>query len=196
MYKRQFLEPVARLYFFPPYRLWQFLAGCCAARLYKKHERFFRWSPAVFSFGVLYLLYQTFIGALWGSGGKVASLAFLLPDTLIAVLTIASACSLAKSPQPPAVKIPAVLIHLTNRASLLTYAVFLLHVPLLQFMQYIWPQDRYGTRPILFWICAALLLIAVGAAMHYGIEQPCGKWLSSRLKRAFARVRNIKFTAL
>lgn len=191
-----FLEPVARLYFFPPYRLWQFLAGCCAARLYKKHERFFRWSPAVFSFGVLYLLYQTFIGALWGSSGKVASLAFLLPDTLIAVLTIASACSLAKSPQPPAVKIPAVLIHLTNRASLLTYAVFLLHVPLLQFMQYIWPQDRYGTRPILFWICAALLLIAVGAAMHYGIEQPCGKWLSSRLKRAFARVRNIKFTAL
>ena len=132
-----FLEPVARLYFFPPYRLWQFLAGCCAARLYKKHERFFRWSPAVFSFGVLYLLYQTFTGALWGSGGKVASLAFLLPDTLIAVLTIASACSLAKSPQPPAVKIPAVLIHLTNRASLLTYAVFLLHVPLLQFMQYI-----------------------------------------------------------
>lgn len=106
-----FLEPVARLYFFPPYRLWQFLAGCCAARLYKKHERFFRWSPAVFSFGVLYLLYQTFIGALWGSGGKVASLAFLLPDTLIAVLTVASACSLAKSPQPPAVKIPAVLIH-------------------------------------------------------------------------------------
>ena len=53
-----FLEPVARLYFFPPYRLWQFLAGCCAARLYKKHERFFRWSPAVFSFGVLYLLYH------------------------------------------------------------------------------------------------------------------------------------------
>ena len=150
----------------------------------------------MFSFGVLYLLYQTFIGALWSSGGKVASLAFLLPDTLIAVLTIASACSLAKSPQPPAVKIPAMLIHLTNRASLLTYAAFLLHVPLLQFMQYIWPQDRYGTRPILFWICAALLLIAVGAAMHYGIEQPCGKWLSSRLKRAFARVRNIKFTAL
>ncbi len=61
-------------------------------------------------------------------------------------------------------------------------------------MQYIWPQDRYGLPSAFFWICAVLLLIAVGAVMHYGIEQPCGKWLSSRLKRAFSKVRNIKPT--
>lgn len=35
------------------------------------------------------------------------------------------------------------------------------------------------------------LLAALGAAMHYGIEQPCGKRLSTHLKRAFAKIRNI-----
>lgn len=45
-----------------------------------------------------------------------------------------------KNPHAPAVKIPVPLIHLANRTSLLAYAVFLVHVPLLQFMEYIWPN--------------------------------------------------------
>lgn len=189
-----FLEPATRLYFLPPYRLWQFLAGCCAARFHQRHERVFRGSPALFSFGILYLLYQTFIGTFWGAGAGVSSLHFLLPDTLIAVLTISSACSLVQSPHPPALKIPVAFIHLTNWASLLTYAIFLLHVPLVQFMLYIWPQDQSGAHSPVFWACSILLLIAVGAVMHYGIEQPCGKWLSTHLKRAFAKIRDIKYT--
>lgn len=60
-----FPEPDKQLYSYFPYRLWQFLAGCYAAHLYKKHARFFSWSPVIFSCGIFYLLYQTFIGTFW-----------------------------------------------------------------------------------------------------------------------------------
>lgn len=186
-----FLEPTEKLYFSSPYRLWQFLAGCYAARLYKKREGFFRGSPVIFFLGVAYLLYQILPGTTWGTGKELSSLGFLLPDTMIAALTITSACSLAKYPHAPAVKIPVPLIHLANRTSLLTYAVFLVHVPLLQFMEYIWPNQE-GAHSAFFWISAILLLIAVGIILHYGIEQPCGKWISSHLKRALFRIRNIR----
>ena len=189
-----FLEPGAKLYFSFPYRLWQFLAGCYAAHLYKRHECFFRWSPAMFFLGLLYLLYQTFPGTSWGTGKEISSLRFLLPDTLIAAMTISSACSLVKSSHTPSVKIPAPLIHLTNRASLLTYAIFLVHVPLLQFMEQAWPGNPDGAHSVFFWISAILLLIAVGIVLHYGIEQPCGKWISSHLGRAFSKIRSIKYT--
>lgn len=186
-----FLEPDKPLYSYFPYRLWQFLAGCYAAELYKKHARFFSWSPVIFACGTLYLLYQTFIGTFW-IGEENISMGFLLPDTLIAVLTISSACSLEKFNAPRAVKIPPDVIHLVNQASLLTYAIFLLHIPVLNFMQYIWTPSHHGTFSALFWLLSCLLLIAVGIILHYGIEQPCGKWLSSRLKRSFLLFRNYK----
>lgn len=185
-----FLKSDKQLYFYLPYRLWQFLAGCYAAQLYKRHEHFFPRNPAVFVCGILYLLYQTFIGTFWMAEGKISSMGLLLPDTLIAILTISSACSLEKSPASRPIKIPPGLIHLVNQTSLLTYAVFLLHIPVLQFMQYIWTQCRYGTHSTIFWLSSCLLLITVGILLHYGIEQPCGKWLSSRLNRSFSHFRN------
>ena len=186
-----FQEPGKQLYAYFPYRLWQFLAGCYAAQLYKKHARFFSWSPFIFACGTLYLLYQTFIGTFL-IGEENISMGFLLPDTLIAVLTISSACSMEKFNAPRLIKIPSGVIHLVNQASLLTYAIFLLHIPVLNFMQYIWTQYRYGTYSPLFWLLSCLLLIVVGIILHYGIEQPCGKWLSSRLKRSFSLLRNYK----
>lgn len=186
-----FLEPDKPLYSYFPYRLWQFLAGCYAAELYKKYARFFSWSPVIFACGTLYLLYQTFIGTFW-IGEENISMGFLLPDTLIAVLTISSACSLEKFNAPQAIKIPPGVIYLVNQASLLTYAVFLLHIPVLNFMQYIWTPFYHGTFSALFWFLSCLLLIAVGIILHYGIEQPCGKWLSSKLKRSFLLFRNYK----
>lgn len=186
-----FQEPGKQLYAYFPYRLWQFLAGCYAAQLYKKHARFFSWSPVIFACGTLYLLYQTFIGTFL-IGEENVSMGFLLPDTLIAVLTISSACSMEKFNAPRFIKIPSGVIHLVNQASLLTYAIFLLHIPVLNFMQYIWTQYRYGTYSPLFWLLSCLLLIVVGIILHYGIEQPCGKWLSSRLKRSFSLLRNYK----
>lgn len=42
---------------------------------------------------------------------------FLLPDMLIAILTISSACSLKKSPDSKLIKIPSGLIHLIKQAS-------------------------------------------------------------------------------
>lgn len=186
-----FQEPGKQLYAYFPYRLWQFLAGCYAAQLYKKHARFFSWSPVIFACGTLYLLYQTFIGTFL-IGEENISMGFLLPDTLIAVLTISSACSMEKFNAPRFIKIPSGIIHLVNQASLLTYAIFLLHIPVLNFMQYIWTQYCYGTYSPLFWLLSCLLLIVVGIILHYGIEQPCGKWLSSRLKRSFSLLRNYK----
>lgn len=186
-----FQEPGKQLYAYFPYRLWQFLAGCYAAHLYKKHARFFSWSPVIFACGTLYLLYQTFIGTFL-IGEENISMGFLLPDTLIAVLTISSACSMEKFNAPRFIKIPSGVIHLVNQASLLTYAIFLLHIPVLNFMQYIWTQYRYGAYSPLFWLLSCLLLIVVGIILHYGIEQPCGKWLSSRLKRSFSLLRNYK----
>lgn len=186
-----FLEPGKQLYSYFPYRLWQFLAGCYAAQLYKKHARSFSWSPVIFSCGIFYVLYQTFIGTFW-IGKENVSMGFLLPDTLIAILTISSACSLEKFNAPRFVKIPPGVIHLVNQASLLTYAIFLLHIPVLNFMQYIWTQRHHGTYPALFWLFSCLLLILVGIILHYVIEKPCSKWLSSRLKRSFFLFRNYK----
>lgn len=65
-------------------------------------------------------------------------------------------------------------------------------IAVLNFMQYIWTPFHHGTFSALFWFLSCLLLIAVGIILHYGIEQPCGKWLSSRLKRSFLLFRNYK----
>lgn len=190
-----FLKPNEQLYTYPPYRLWQFFAGCYAAQLYRKHERFLPWSPLIFVSGILYLFFQAFIGTSWITGEKVSSLGFLLVDTLIAILAIFSACSLEKHPKSSLIKIPSDLIHLINRTSLLSYAIFPLHIPVLQFMQNFWANHHYEPHSAIFWLSSCLLLIIVGIIVHCGIEQPCGKWLSSKLKQSLSFLKNSTYSS-
>jgi len=139
--------------------------------------------------------------ALWRTGGGTA------PAWLRWLALAASAAALWLVPFPPQASamgwdylawcgVPALLIafaalggpltlpgaHLINRAGEISYAVYLLHVPIAWFWLWMWPRvPGFDPGPWEYFVSAMLATVALGWLFHVRVERPMTLALNRRL---------------